>query len=96
MVAHRRWHLRVALAALALSGGSSAAVPPSQLLLGYFSGVGLESAGPIGLNALALCFFDAGALATGVDCNFTAPGTLEVGERFADALLAEEAALEKR
>jgi len=48
------------------------ASPPSQLLLGYYSGVGLDSLGDLGLNSLALAFFDPLSMAS-PNCSFIDP-----------------------
>jgi len=46
-----------------------------QLLLTYYSGVGIDTLGSGGVNALALAFFDPSALANSASCDFTNPTT---------------------
>lgn len=64
--------MRLLLSAALTIAASGGALPPSQLLLGYYSGVGLDTAGSVGLNGLALAFFDPSAMAQpSVACDFS-------------------------
>lgn len=47
----------------------SPALPPFQLLMAYYSGVGGDTVGSGGLNALALAFFSPSALASAPSCS---------------------------
>lgn len=54
---------RTLCAAILLGSAAAATLPPAQLLMAYYSGVGGDTVGQGGLNALALAFFSPGALA---------------------------------
>eukprot|EP01124_Arcella_intermedia_P036691 TRINITY_DN9665_c0_g1_i1.p1 TRINITY_DN9665_c0_g1~~TRINITY_DN9665_c0_g1_i1.p1 ORF type:complete len:317 (-),score=45.04 TRINITY_DN9665_c0_g1_i1:572-1522(-) len=49
--------------------------PFGQLILAYYSGIGIDTIGSGGLNALSMAFFAPGPMATSPSCDFTNPQT---------------------